>query len=396
MKNRLRHYRAPLLSKGKIWYVYYYCLNPETGKMQMFKDKGGLNYKELRNNKKARLDIANEIIRSYTERLRAGWSPFTEQNAPEDTYDKLKYTPAYKVLEQFYQLKKTTLKRRTWQSYKYSLDTFGNWLKTTGRQSIEISQLTTRHITEYTDSLIKSGKLGNKSINNHINNLGVLFNMAVERELITKSPLRVYKPLPEETGKNFPFSEAQKQKLKKQILSDDPALWLFVKGIYHLFIRPIELLRIKVGDVDLRTGQIIIHSSAGKNKRQLPVQIPDSFIDEIKALELHRYPEDYYLFGKCTTHIGHKHDIGPSNKPYGRNAITVRHTAIMKACGLTDSKYSMYGWKHTGNIDSFLAGVDIYDLMRQNRHHSIEQTMTYLRSLGLRPNINYSTKAPKL
>ena len=178
MKNRLRHYRAPLLSKGKIWYVYYYCLNPETGKMQMFKDKGGLNYKELRNNKKARLDIANEIIRSYTERLRAGWSPFAEQNAPEDTYDKLKYTPAYKVLEQFYQLKKTTLKRRTWQGYKYSLDTFGNWLKTTGRQSIEISQLTTRHITEYTDSLIKSGKLGNKSINNHINNLGVLFNMA--------------------------------------------------------------------------------------------------------------------------------------------------------------------------------------------------------------------------
>ena len=56
----------------------------------------------------------------------------------------------------------------------------------------------------------------------------------------------------------------------------------------------------------------------------------------------------------------------------------------------------MYGWKHTGNVDSFLAGVDPYDLMRQNRHHSLEQTMNYLRSMGLRPNVNFSKKAPKL
>lgn len=74
----------------------------------------------------------------------------------------------------------------------------------------------------------------------------------------------------------------------------------------------------------------------------------------------------------------------------------IMYGEILKLCKLDRKKYSLYGWKHTGNVDSFLAGVDIYDLMRQNRHHSIAQTEQYLQSMGLRPNINYSNKAPKL
>lgn len=79
-----------------------------------------------------------------------------------------------------------------------------------------------------------------------------------------------------------------------------------------------------------------------------------------------------------------------------RNSVSGHHGEILKLCKLDRKKYSLYGWKHTGNVDSFLAGVDIYDLMRQNRHHSIAQTEQYLQSMGLRPNINYSNKAPKL
>lgn len=119
----------------------------------------------------------------------------------------------------------------------------------------------------------------------------------------------------------------------------------------------------------------------------MPVEIPNSFIEEIKALNLEQYPDNFYLFGL---------NLKISEKPYNRNSVTGRHTEILKSVGITDPNYTMYGWKHTGNVDSFLAGVDPYDLMRQNRHHSLEQTMKYLRSLGLRPNVNFSKKAPKL
>jgi integrase len=254
-------------------------------------------------------------------------------------------------------------------------------------QNTMLEYLKPKHMLQFFDSLQLSGKYANKSINNHKANIGVLFNLAIERELITKSPLKEYRKLPEESGKNFPFSPRQKDKLKEKILEEDPDLWLFVKCIYHLFVRPIELLRIKIGDVNLSTKQIIIHSGSSKNKKQLPVAIPKTFLKEIKALKLEKMPEDWYLFG-----LGLK----PGPKKYNRNSVTERHTAILKACGMDDPKYSMYGWKHTGNQDSLKRGVDIFELMRQNRHHSIAQTEAYLNSLGLRPNVGYSSKAPAL
>lgn len=109
-------------------------------------------------------------------------------------------------------------------------------------------------------------------------------------------------------------------------------------------------------------------------------------MEEVRSWQLDKYPANWYLFGQ---------NLKPSEKPYSRNAVTRRHAAILKRCSI-DSRYSMYSWKHTGNVDSYLAGIDVYDIMRQNRHHSLEQTMNYLRSLGLRPNVNYSKKAPAL
>lgn len=388
MKNFLHPYKPPRLYSGKgDWYVYYHYKNPVTGEWQMFKDRCGLNYKDLKENPKARKQVGEEYVDAYKDRLKAGWSPFADSNAQPEGYDNIKFLPAIKALYELQKIKKGSLKVRTWQSYKYSLDVFDKWLKQIKLEHISLEYLKPVNMTNFFDSLRSDGKLKNKSINNHAANLGVLFNAAVERELCTKSPLKGYKKLPEESGKNYPFSDKQKKLLKEKILEDDPDLWLFVKCIYHLFVRPIELLRVQVQHINLKSKQIIIHSDSGKNKKQLPVEIPDSFIKEIRALKLEQYPDNYYLFGM---------NLKICEKPYNRNSVTERHTKILKAVGIKDTNYTMYGWKHTGNVDSFLAGVDVYDLMRQNRHHSLEQTMNYMRSMGLRPNVNFSKKAPKL
>lgn len=395
MKNFLHPYKLPRLYSGKgDWYVYYHYKNPyynpndpKSKQWIMFKDRAGLNYQEIKETPKLRKEIGQQVIDTYKERLKAGWSPFADSEMQSEDYDNMKFLPAVKALEELQKIKKSSIKRRTWQSYKYSLDVFSKWLRESKMEHVSLEFLKPVHMTTFFDTLRSSGNFKNKSINNHAANLGVLFNAAVERELCTKSPLKGYKKLPEESGKNYPFSDKQKKELKKKILEKDPDLWLFVKCIYHLFVRPIELLRVQVQHINLKSKQIIIHSDSGKNKKQLPVEIPDSFIEEIKALNLEQYPDNYYLFGL---------HLKTCPKPYNRNSVTERHTAILKAVGITDSNYTMYGWKHTGNVDAFLAGVDPYDLMRQNRHHSLEQTMNYLRSLGLRPNIGYSKKAPKM
>lgn len=388
MKHFIHPFKQAKLYCGKgDWYVYYHYKHPHTGEWVMFKDRGGLNYRNLRSAPKERKKRGDTLRDAYNERLLSGWSPFGEQAAANSKYDTMKFQPAVKVLKELMQIKKSSIKLRTWHSYTYSLEKLIEYFKSRGWDTLLIEHIKEQHLTGMFDAMQSSGKFKNKSINNVAAHLRALFNVAVKRDLMAKNPLTGYQKLQVQSGKNFPFSPKQKTALKKTILKHDPDLWLFVKCIYHLFVRPLELLQVKLSHIDLRTGQIIIHSQIGKNKKQMGVEIPRSFIAELRQLKLHQYPEDYYLFGK---------DLKICGQPYHRNRVSERHTAMLRKCNITDPDYTMYGWKHTGNVDAYLAGVDVYDLMRQNRHHSLEQTMNYLRSMGLRPNVGYSKKAPKL
>lgn len=379
-------YKPAKICKGKKeWYIYFEYKVPNSDRWKRFKDRAGLNYRQMKRTPGKRLEFAKDLCRAWDDQLKGGWSPFGEEAASSD-YDAMRFKPAVKVLEDLYNIKKSSIKKGTVNAYKYSVNALQKWLELTNRQNILLSFITPLVMTEFFDYLRTCGKYNsNKSINNHARYLKTLFNEAVERELIMKNPLKKWTDLQEQAGKNFPYSDKQKEALKKEMLKSDPLLWRFTKCIYHLFIRESELLGVKIIDINLNTKNIIVHSSIGKTKRQLSAEIPDSFLEELKELNLEQYPDDWYLFGK---------GLKPAPNPYTRNSVSARYKKIKEACGITDPNYTFYSWKHSGNVDSYLAGVDIYDLMRQNRHHSIEQTMVYLRSLGLRPNVGYSSKAP--
>lgn len=375
-------YKPAYIYKGKNeWYVRYSYLHPDTATFKEFTERGGLNrIKVLREKEKAAIALRDMI----NNMLRNGWNPFDDENVAKKKEPASVGLIAY--LETLIETKRQTLKRRTWQSYVYGLNCLKKWLIAQNLQNIAISKFTDDKARQFHDSLLLAGTYKNKSINNQVANLKVIFNLALERKAITANPFKGINKLPEESGKHFPYSKTQKTKMKKAILKDDPELWMFVKVIYHCFIRPVEILRLKVGDVDVKNRLINLPAGITKNKKQLSVVIPANFIDEVKQWQLHKYDENWYLFS---------HDLKPGPKTYGRNNVSRRHSEIRKDVGL-DDRYDLYSWKHTGNVDSYRAGVPVVDIMRQNRHASLDETMNYLRSLGLLPNIEYSKKAPKL
>lgn len=365
------------------WYVYYHYLNHHTGKFKMFKDRGGINYYK---NIKERRTQAQGLADAYNERLKGGWNPLGDANiGMDDLTQNHKYIPLLQVFRIYNQSKEKVVSKSTIDQNSYVIRTLERWLKIQSKADIALPFFTALHGRTYSDWLKNSGRSG-KTHNNHIKCLRTLFNMAVERELIDKNPLLGVKELKEDDGKHFPFTDKQKQKLKECIQTNRPELWMYVKFIYHTYVRPVELTRIRVSHLNMHTWEMIVHSSNGKNRKQLSVTIPESFRAEVQAMELEKYPADWFIFGQ-----GFK----PHEKPMDRKSATMRHSAMLKKCGM-GPEHSLYGWKHTGNVDAFLAGIDIYDLMRQNRHSSLEQTMKYLRSMGLRPNVGFSSKAPAL
>ena len=61
-----------------------------------------------------------------------------------------------------------------------------------------------------------------------------------------------------------------------------------------------------------------------------------------------------------------------------------------------DDHFTLYSWKHTGNVTAYKNGIDIYAIMKQNGHTSIDTTMKYLKTLGLIIDIDFTNKFDKI
>lgn len=387
MKNSLEPYKPAQIAKGEDeWYVYYKFLDPDTNTYKPFKIRSGLNTKRIKKTPVVRKKLAEDIRDRINGQLKGGFNPFITTEAVSEDDDRLKFIPVCDALRKINSKRKGTMKRRSGQSYDYSVNAFSKYLESTGKQGLTIGQVTKKTTIAFHDYLIEKG-YANKTVNTHKEFLTTLYNRAIKRGIAEENPFKDVDVLEVEVGKNFAFNEQQVKALKEEILKSRPQMWLFVKCIFHLFIRPIELLQIRISDIDLVTGQVIIHSSVGKNKNQLPAQIPDTLIPELRKLIPKEAPAEWFLFGK---------GYAPGPKNMSRNTVSGHHSEILKACKIPQPKYSLYGWKHTGNVAAYKAKADLYSIMRQNRHHSIEQTMEYLRSLGLEPNIAFKSTTAEI
>lgn len=71
-----------------------------------------------------------------------------------------------------------------------------------------------------------------------------------------------------------------------------------------------------------------------------------------------------------------------------------KHSEFLKKVGIADK--TLYSWKHSGVVRAYKAGVDLKAIQMQCRHHSIEQTDTYLKSLGFQENTAFKFGMPEI
>jgi len=118
--------------------------------------------------------------------------------------------------------------------------------------------------------------------------------------------IKVLKAVPE---RNKTYSQKTKGDIFKYLEEKDPILLLFIKFISFNFLRPIEVCRLKVRDIDIegRTLQLKVKSSPLKTKI-----IPEILWDELP--DLSKLKKDDYLFtpeeigGKWEAEVGSRRD----------------------------------------------------------------------------------------
>lgn len=356
--------------KPAMWYVYYKQRNPATGQMLPFKERKGINYlksvRERRRKGKLLVEVINESLRDGTI------NHFNSQVK----------VLLIEQLQKEVDLKKNFLRHRTYQSYEYARKMLTAWLKEKRFDSMQPKEFTRNHAQMFCDYLTLVKNYKGKTFNVMKSFVSVLFNSMADKDIIIDNPFRRIKSQRQAVGKNIAFSETQKQKLIQHLKQHNPQLYLVTQFIYFCYIRPAELMRLQVRNVDLKGRKIVIYPDQSKTHRQEQVEIPDAFFPLVQSMNLEKYNDNDFLFSRGF-------EVG--DRPLGRNSITQAHLKVLRKLKFT-SDYTLYSWKHSGCVNAKQQGIDVYDIMRQLRHTSLDHTMIYLKSLGLVRNEQFASK----
>lgn len=185
---------------------------------------------------------------------------------------------------------------------------------------------------------------------------------AVDLELVPKQESEMHEPYTDEQANEI-FGLIEKKQ--------DYQLLLFIYFIHYTFARPgkeVRLMKVK----DLRDKSVLIRPGRSKTSITKTPTLPKPLADLIDFLQLRGYDSDFYIFGK---------DDKPGPVPVGKNHFYHRHKKILDELNFK-GKYTVYGWKHTGNIKAIRLGISPKKLQLQNGFTEYKTMEIYTRRLA--------------
>ena len=167
-------------------------------------------------------------------------------------------------------------------SYNKDLESFGEFIldeyKTNSIDQVHYSQ-----IRNWIVSLVDNG-ISNRSVNRKISSLNAYYKFLLKTETITVNPLAKHKALKTNKKVQIPFSEQEMNIVLDELALETDFEGLRNKLIVELFyatgIRRIELIQIKLSDIELHNKTLKV---LGKRNKERYIPLINSVIDSLNA-----------------------------------------------------------------------------------------------------------------
>jgi len=356
---------------SKRWFVFYYFRCPETNKFVRFRTWIGSNYVTRPERYARGKEIKNEI----NAKLQNGFNPFSINNRPLSCIEK--------VLDDYISVKKETNRRRTYGSYRSYIEHFKKWLYDKKYNHLPVEAINFDHANAYVEDLLKTKHPSNRTYNNYLQALSTCFNYLVSKQYLIVNPFSSISRLQEEEPEIIAFSRAELDLLKENLPSFDHNLYVIALLIFNGFMRPQEIVRLRVRQLQHISNYLNIPGNISKNKHDQTIAIPDQLIFEIKKMNL-GYPGNYFVF---STHLM------PGEREIAPTRIAERWREF---ANIHNIEKNIYALKHTGNGFALDAGANTRDLQLQNRHKSMDETQKYLDRVRRIPSQKFIQSLPRL
>lgn len=379
---------------SKRWYVYYSFEhprrkdvkgNPVLQRQTPIYLKVNQNYKT----KKERL-LHFELIReALHEMLKNGYSPYLDSGSEQ----LVAYT-SESALDFAFELKKSLLSESSVRDYKSRLHRFKTYLEQQGLLHRNIKQIDKKLVIDYLNSVQKASSARNR--NNAKMVLGSLFSVLVDNDFIPRNFVHSIKKLKSKPKRNKTYSHKIVDGLYEFLDKNDPQLLFFIKMVSYNFLRPIEVCRLQIKDINL--SQKILHVRA-KNKLVKTKIIPDLILSELEKLDFSN--AEHYL----VTPIG----VGPwdatetNRRDYFSeqfNKAKKMYNMHLKESGETlqlGQDHTIYSFRHTfitklyRQLRKEFSTTETYDkVMLITGHSTLDALKAYLRDIDAELPDDYS------
>ncbi len=344
----------------KDWYVYYSFRNPSTQKLQRQPNiKAGANkYKTFQE----RMQYLKKVQQNLVLLLQKGYNPYKnndfifedcllpkpiQKEIAKTKQDEIKVFPSTEVMpvqkgmtirESFalaLTLKEKVLSKTSFPSFKSNVIRFEKWLLD---QNIEagtsILQINRKVVTDYLNFVLT--KTSPRTRNNTRIDLSSLFQVLEDNDIISENFIRkinVLKAVPE---RNKTYTTTLQEQIYDYMEQNDPILLLFVKFISYNFLRPIEVCRLRIEDIDIKDRKLYVRAKNAPVKIKI---IPEILVRELPDFKAINSKE--FLF--TPNGIGGEWMTSETDK---RDYFSKRFKKVKDHFGL-GTDYGLYSFRHT-------------------------------------------------
>jgi integrase len=393
------------------WYVYFSFRNPATGKMErQLNIKKGINSFKTKTERLEQMELISESLLIL---LKKGFNPYADNTQLENKLYKSK-EPIEKiddnislpnlinsenkievdqvekeltVREAFnfgLKIKANVLGKTSYSGYQGRINRFLNWLDQNEGSNIRISSLTKKIFINYLNYVLQNTSASNR--NNTRTDLSSLLQVLVDNEIIKENFIKSINVLKSSPERNKTYSNNQEVEILKFIAENDAILLLFIQFISYNYLRPVEVCRLKVGDLDIEGKKLFVRA---KNKTVKVKIIPKKIIELLP--DLTAINPNHYLF--TPTLIGGEWDAEENNR---RDYFSKRFKTIKDHFGL-NKDYGLYSFRHTSitnlykELNKTLTPFETKSkLMQITGHQTMEALEKYLRDIDAALPDDYS------
>lgn len=281
----------PTIERGADWFVYCYFRNPTTGKMHNtpFKLRKGINrYKTV----KERKAFGKKLLIAFTELVESGYTPYEDQitaNTQSSVYT------VESALKYAYDNKVNALKESTRLDYEDRLNSFLQWCKKTQLNMILVKDFTKAHAVTYLNQHRKQN-VSSRTINNHRAALSALFSKLVNDDVIEKNVWLDIKKEQTQPKRNLPFTASQVEQIKKYCNENDPYLYYYICFVALTFLRPREVCRLTIGDINIGECLISVETKTSGTGNKHTLRIIQKLQPILQQMQLQNYPQHFHVF----------------------------------------------------------------------------------------------------